>query len=79
MQSQGTEILLLPALPKSWQNGEVKGLKARGGLTISMIWKEGKVKTLTLKSDKEGTYKFKIANQSREFKLDANKEMNYEI
>jgi alpha-L-fucosidase 2 len=79
MQSQGAEILLLPALPKSWQNGEVKGLKARGGLTISMIWKEGKVKTLTLKSDKEGTYKIKIANQHREFKLDANKEMNYEI
>jgi alpha-L-fucosidase 2 len=79
MQSQGAEILLLPALPKSWQNGEVKGLKARGGITISMIWKEGKVKTLTLKSDKVGTYKFKIDNQHREFKLDANKEMNYEI
>jgi len=37
-------IRLLPALPKAWaKEGRVEGLKARGGYTVSMRWKDGKV------------------------------------
>ena len=50
LQSQNGEIALLPALPKAWPNGSIKGLRARGGFEVDMTWAEGKVVTLTLKS-----------------------------
>ena len=50
VQSNGEYIELLPALPKAWPNGEVKGLKARGNFEIDMVWSEGKVKTVKIKS-----------------------------
>lgn len=43
-------IHLLPALPKAWNTGEVKGLCARGGFEIDMKWKDGKVTWLKVKS-----------------------------
>lgn len=35
------EIELLPALPKSWPSGEVRGLRARGGFQIDITWDSG--------------------------------------
>lgn len=42
VQSTTKDLFLLPALPRDkWANGCVKGLKARGGITVSICWKEG--------------------------------------
>ncbi len=62
LQSQTDEIQLLPALPKAWPTGNVKGLIARGNFEISMDWKDGKVAGLIVKSRAGGVCKLRVPN-----------------
>lgn len=48
LQSEPARIVLLPALPPAWREGEVRGLKARGDIEVAMTWRAGKVDTVTL-------------------------------
>ncbi len=43
LHSHNNEIKLLPALPKQWPDGYIKGLRARGDYTVSIQWKKGEL------------------------------------
>lgn len=49
LQSHGDTLMLLPALPSSWDQGHFKGLCARGGQVVDCYWKNRKVSRFTVR------------------------------
>lgn len=43
LQSHQKELHLLPAIPDEWRQGEVRGLKARGGFEVNIAWMNKKI------------------------------------
>lgn len=57
LQSHNGKIRLLPAIPAAWKEGEVKGLRARGGFEVDMKWSEGRLEYAKIFSEKGGQAK----------------------
>ena len=59
VQSHDGAIHLLPALPDDWADGNVKGLRTRGGFIVSQQWTDGKLSEATILSTIGGTLRLR--------------------
>jgi len=63
LQSCNGAIDILPALPKQWRNGFVKGLRAQGGFTVDITWKNNELETFTIHSNLGGNCRIRTFSQ----------------
>jgi alpha-L-fucosidase 2 len=77
VQSSDDTIRLLPALPDAWPDGQVRGLRARGGFELDIAWTDGKLTAATLRSKLGGACKVKYGQKTLPLKTVAGR--NYSI
>lgn len=65
LQSHAGEIELLPALPTGWPTGAVKGLRARGNITVDLTWKDGQVTAYRLRSPEPMAVQVRVNGQMK--------------
>lgn len=76
MQSHEGFIHLLPALPKSWHAGNFRGMKARGGLSVDLEWKDGKAVKAILTATVPGNFHIKMPEGVKQAKTTLNGQGN---
>jgi alpha-L-fucosidase 2 len=69
VQSHNDVIRLLPAIPKVWKNGEVKGLCARGGFVIDIKWADNKIEMAKIFSKSGGVCSVMYESKTQKISL----------
>jgi alpha-L-fucosidase 2 len=75
VQSHMGYIHLLPALPKAWADGTVKGMKVRGGFELDMEWKDGKLTHVEIRnlSNEDGKCTLRYGAKTKTITVNRNK------
>ena len=71
LQSYDGMLNFLPALPKAWKNGSIKGVCARGGIEADFAWKNRKVVSATLRSRVDQTVSVRVNGKEKTVELKA--------
>jgi alpha-L-fucosidase 2 len=68
LQSHAGVIHLLPALPSAWPRGSVRGLRARGGFDVAIMWTRGRLSEAIIVSRLGGLARVRYGDTTRDFR-----------
>lgn len=70
VQSHDGEIHLLPALPAAWGSGRLRGFCARGAFTVDIEWRDGRLTSAAVRSQKGGECRLRYGDEVRTLKTE---------
>lgn len=79
LQSTSDKIFLLPALPSRFADGTVRGLRAKGRVTVSLEWEDGRLKKAVLSTDRTQERTIICQGQRERVRLEAGKAFVYDL
>ena len=69
LQCVAGEIELLPALPRAWATGAVRGLRARGGFELDIRWRDGVLQEAVMRGAPGGVARVRYRDVVREVRV----------
>jgi alpha-L-fucosidase 2 len=76
-EKDGVRIVrILPALPTTWTSGSIKGLRARGGLTLGFAWRNSQVVEVNIKASKPISFLLRTQKVDQRVTLKANESLS---
>ena len=76
-QSNEDRVILLPALPKKWTEGSVKGLRLVGNAELSVTWEKGKIVTAQIKAESDYHTNIVYEGKRRKISLKAGETLTF--
>jgi len=70
VQSKPGQIRVLPALPRQWPNGYLRGVRVRGGARVDVSWKDERLVEVVLRSERPTVYQVGYGEISAEAHVD---------
>jgi len=61
LQSHTDVIRVLPTLPSDWPDGSFRGLRARGGLTFDVSWRDSVLTEVVVRASHGGTHRIALS------------------
>jgi alpha-L-fucosidase 2 len=76
LQCVDGEIDLLPALPRAWPSGSVRGLRARGGFEVDIGWRDGTLLSAQVRGAPGGEARLRYRNGVRRVRVGAGRKVD---